>query len=88
MSETLLQWKLNIVFFLYCGPTLIAVNNANIESVAMETQKCFSLYSLCLATLWQVYVAGNNKTCLDVRVKWPIFLSDFDQTWLLAIDFS
>ena len=33
--------------------------------------------------LWRYYVAGNNKTYLDVRVKCQIFFSDFNKIWIV-----
>jgi hypothetical protein len=32
------------------------------------------------------YVAGNNKTCLRLHVKYPIFSSYFKQNWVLCTD--
>jgi len=38
--------------------------------------------------LCQIYVTGNNKTHLGLlRVKRPMFLSDFDQLWNLSTGF-
>ena len=48
-------------------------------SSVSTTEKC---YTAVLS--WRLYVAGNNKTYLDVRVKCPIFFSDFNQ--ILVID--
>jgi hypothetical protein len=30
--------------------------------------------------LWRIYVASNNKTYLDIHVKFHTFLSDSNQT--------
>jgi hypothetical protein len=34
------------------------------------------------------HVAGNNKTYVRLHVKFPIFLSDFNEIWRLSVDFS
>jgi len=37
--------------------------------------------------LWRNYVAGKNTAYLGLRVKCPIFLSDFNQIWVFWTDF-
>jgi hypothetical protein len=37
--------------------------------------------------LWRIYVAGNDKTHLDLHVKCPTFLADFNQIWSFLVDF-
>ena len=34
-----------------------------------------------------MYVAGNNKTHLDVYVKFPMFSSGLNQAWIILTDF-
>jgi len=35
----------------------------------------------------RINVTGNNKTCLKIHVKCPIFLSDFNPILILSSDF-
>jgi hypothetical protein len=35
----------------------------------------------------EIYVAGNNKTFLRLRVKCPLYLSDCYQIWSFSTDF-
>jgi hypothetical protein len=37
--------------------------------------------------LWQLYVAGNNKTYLGLHIEGPIFPSDFNQIRSFSTDF-
>ena len=37
-----------------------------------------SMYEIKML-LWRIYFNSNNKTHLGLDVKWPIFLSDFNQ---------
>jgi hypothetical protein len=39
------------------------------------------------ALLWRLYVAGNNKRHCH-HVKYPPFLPDFNQIWILFTDFN
>jgi hypothetical protein len=32
-------------------------------------------------------ITRNNKMCLALNVKFPIFLSDFNETWIFSTDF-
>jgi hypothetical protein len=36
--------------------------------------------------LWHLNVADNNKTYLGFRVRYPIFLPDFNQIWIFSTD--
>jgi hypothetical protein len=40
-----------------------------------------------LPYLWRIYFADSNKTCLGLRVKCPIFLSNFNKIWIFTTDF-
>jgi hypothetical protein len=44
---------------------------------------------LCRAEmlLWRIYVAGNNKECLGLHEKCPLFLPEFDLIWSFSADF-
>jgi hypothetical protein len=37
--------------------------------------------------LWRIYFAGDTETNLGVYVKWPIFLSGFNQILSFSTDF-
>ena len=37
--------------------------------------------------LWRLDIAGSNRTYLRLRVKCPIFLSDFNQIWIFRTGF-
>jgi hypothetical protein len=39
------------------------------------------------ALLWWFNIAGNNETFLGLLVKWPIFLSYFNQIWNSSVGF-
>ena len=58
----------------------------------MKTQQClpFALMRympLSTMILWIFNVAGNNKRYLDLHVKCPILLSDFNQICNISTDF-
>ena len=38
--------------------------------------------------LWRLNIAGSNRTYLSLRVKCPIFLSDFNQIWIFRTPIS
>jgi len=44
---------------------------------AMKKIKCFTTIHL-----WRIYVAGNNKTYLELYVKCQTVLSDFNRMWI------
>jgi hypothetical protein len=59
-----------------CGFELyIAVNNIQIFGFCTEM------------LLWQIYVAGENRTCLGLNVLYLIFLCSFNQIWSVLTDF-
>ena len=39
------------------------------------------------SVLWRLNVADNNETYLGLHANWPIFLPDFNQTWIFTTDF-
>ena len=40
-----------------------------------------NVYTSSAFLLWRFNVAGNDQTYLDLQVKCPIFLPDFNQIW-------
>ena len=45
------------------------------------------LFNSKRALLWRFIVAGNNKTCFALYGKCPIFLSNFNQIWIVLTGF-
>jgi len=37
--------------------------------------------------IWRLNIVRNNKTFLNLQAKCPIFMSDFNQIWILSTDF-
>ena len=51
---------------------------------------CFDfLYIFCLKhfSFWEEFIPISLLMCIGLRVKYPLFLSDFNETWISSTDF-
>jgi hypothetical protein len=90
--KVILMWNSKLIRNVGLSHNHFSSGNTTVRSVCIVelhvTVSTISKYvMLHKDAFWRIYVATNDKSCLSLHVKFPVFLSDVDQMWDFMKDF-
>ena len=79
-------------YIVICGPSGSTVFCHTTSQMALFSEKkyvflIFSTTSVCNTFHYKKKMVEISKMHIRIRVKYPLFLSDFDETWIFSTDF-